>query len=417
MENFKEKYKDALAKAKEQYNYPCMRSCMGILEEIFPELKESEDEKIKKRITLCLEECVHSDVIRDYEKDECVAWLEKQGQVKESFISQHEIETCKENNNSLTSEDEKVRKALIDFFSRGAKYGGHTNGVYDKDILAWIEKQGEPIDKIVKRAMNEKQRVLLTETNGDANIDWDTRSLQDVKLLLEYGLDYIKKLEKQGEQKTSYTTIVETGDGGINALVTRDLEIPFGAKDSELQEVSYHIPEGFHAEIEGDKVTIKKTEQKSAWIEEEPQLKEGNFYECIKSYHYLGGGQYWFDKGKVYFCERDGYLRSDPNNNIYVYDCENWQNYFCPYTVNPTWSEEDEKILNGIIEAGEHHCQLNIEETNWLKSLRHQNTWKPSDEQLNVLHDVAIYIDHTMFPCKKGFLMKLYKQLKKLKEG
>ena len=52
--------------------------------------------------------------------------------------------------------------------------------------------------------MNEKQRVLLTETNGDANIDWDTRSLQDVKLLLEYGLDYIKKLEKQGEKKHQY---------------------------------------------------------------------------------------------------------------------------------------------------------------------------------------------------------------------
>lgn len=70
-----------------------------------------------------------------------------------------------------------------------------------EEAIAWLEKQGKPIDKIVERAMNEKQRVLLTETNGDANIDWDTRSLQDVKLLLKYGLDYIKKLEKQGEQK------------------------------------------------------------------------------------------------------------------------------------------------------------------------------------------------------------------------
>ena len=40
---------------------------------------------------------------------------------------------------------------------------------------------------------------------------------------MEYGLDYIKKLEKQGEKKASCTTIVETGDGGINALVTREL--------------------------------------------------------------------------------------------------------------------------------------------------------------------------------------------------
>jgi preprotein translocase subunit SecA len=48
------------------------------VQDFFPELAESEGEKVIKRITLCLEECVHSDVIRDYEKDECTAWLEKQ---------------------------------------------------------------------------------------------------------------------------------------------------------------------------------------------------------------------------------------------------------------------------------------------------------------------------------------------------
>lgn len=46
------------------------------VQDFFPELAESEGEKVIKRITLCLEECVHSDVIRDYEKDECIAWLE-----------------------------------------------------------------------------------------------------------------------------------------------------------------------------------------------------------------------------------------------------------------------------------------------------------------------------------------------------
>lgn len=41
------------------------------------------------------------------------------------------------------SEEERIRKALIDFFNRGAKNGEQTNGVCDKDILAWLEKQGE----------------------------------------------------------------------------------------------------------------------------------------------------------------------------------------------------------------------------------------------------------------------------------
>ena len=44
---------------------------------VIPELYENEDEKIRKRIRLCLDECVHSDIIRDYERDECLAYLEK----------------------------------------------------------------------------------------------------------------------------------------------------------------------------------------------------------------------------------------------------------------------------------------------------------------------------------------------------
>ena len=35
-------------------------------------------------------------------KEEALAWLEKQGQVNESHISQHENRTCEENCNSLT---------------------------------------------------------------------------------------------------------------------------------------------------------------------------------------------------------------------------------------------------------------------------------------------------------------------------
>lgn len=98
------------------------------------------------------------------------------------------------------SKDEKIRKSLLRQYKGFKQTDFYDDGITFGDVVSWFEKQVEPIDKIVKRAMAEKQRVLLTETNGDANIDWDTRSLRDVKLLLEYGLDYIKKLEKQSEQ-------------------------------------------------------------------------------------------------------------------------------------------------------------------------------------------------------------------------
>lgn len=76
-------YDEALKRAKEMYD--AYRFSVDLsnfkptdIEYIFPELRESKDERIRKRIRLCLDECVHSDIIRDYERDECLAYLEKQ---------------------------------------------------------------------------------------------------------------------------------------------------------------------------------------------------------------------------------------------------------------------------------------------------------------------------------------------------
>ena len=88
------------------------------------------------------------------------------------------------------SEDEKIRKALIDFFSKGAGNGAQTNGVYDKDILAWLEKQesvGEIVSRCKKSWYNEGKIAGMAE--GLSNDD-------------KYQQGWHDALEKQGEQKT-----------------------------------------------------------------------------------------------------------------------------------------------------------------------------------------------------------------------
>ena len=75
-------YDEALEMAKNVLETDLHESGVWAIKKIFPELKESEDEKIRKRIRLCLDECVHSDIIRDYERDECLAYLEKQKEQK-----------------------------------------------------------------------------------------------------------------------------------------------------------------------------------------------------------------------------------------------------------------------------------------------------------------------------------------------
>ena len=167
-----------------------------------------------------------------------------------------------------------------------------------------------------------------------------------------------------------------------------DAGYTFDFKKKELKKI-HMIDEGkaemdycFTKMMNGEKVT-------PAWSEEEPQLKEGKYYECIKSYHYLGGGQYWFEEGKVYFCEKDGYLRSDPNNNIYVYDCKNWQSCFRPYTEKPDWSKEDRDYYDAIIaklEVTQDDAALTDNQMEFLKSLKDrivpqsQQDWSEEDE-------------------------------------
>ena len=80
--NYEKAYKEAIKRAKAMIEVAEKEEVYKSAITIFPELTESEDEKVKKIITLCLEECVHSDIIRDYEKDDAIAWLEKQGEQK-----------------------------------------------------------------------------------------------------------------------------------------------------------------------------------------------------------------------------------------------------------------------------------------------------------------------------------------------
>lgn len=263
-QSYKEKYEQALAKAKEQYNYPCMRSCMGILEEIFPELAESEDEKIRKELISFFSDLPDTDTFRGIPPSKVIAWLEKQkeyestdfeyvwdrtdcgeltaaldkyseeaiinmchawydkgielerkswlekqGQVKESTISQHEIETCKDNVNSLTFEDEKVRKTLIDFFGRGAKYGGQTNGVYDKDIIAWLEKQGKTSPVLSNSSNNgkdEQKQEWSEEEDDDAWMNDIISKVENNLQLNKAEIDWLKSLKLQPKQSLDEDT-------------------------------------------------------------------------------------------------------------------------------------------------------------------------------------------------------------------
>ena len=94
MDYYKKKYDEALGKAEEFYNDKDnirYANAEGMLEEIFPELKEPEDEQIRKYLIRYIDNTMKSSEL----KSKLLAWLEKQGEQKHA-------EWSKEDDNCLS---------------------------------------------------------------------------------------------------------------------------------------------------------------------------------------------------------------------------------------------------------------------------------------------------------------------------
>ena len=81
---------------------------------------------------------------------------------------------------------------------------------------------------------------------------------------------------------------------------------------------------------------------------------------------------------------------------------------------------EDEKIINKLIAVVELYYGIGDDLDkqmclSWLKSIRPYNHWKPSDEQMNALHDLNL-TGNISYAGQGQVLIELYNDLKKLKE-
>lgn len=89
MEDYEKKYKDALAKAREIHRNEAEKRFD--MEWLFPELKESEDEKIRKALVRFHKSTIDIDGIKGAD---ILAWLEKQGESSDQihYWTEEEIE-------------------------------------------------------------------------------------------------------------------------------------------------------------------------------------------------------------------------------------------------------------------------------------------------------------------------------------
>lgn len=106
---------------------------------------------------------------------------------------------------------------------------------------------------------------------------------------------------------------------------------------------------------------------------------------------------------------------NDMQNSV---TCENWlkslKDRVLPKLAE--WSEEDKKHYNMCLQyfATIKEDSIFYEDYLWLKSLRPQNRWKPSELQLDCLSDAIKYYNSLGYPASK--LKELLDDLKKLME-
>ena len=167
------------------------------------------------------------------ERTDILAWLEKQGRVKESAISQHEIETCKENDDSLTSDDEKV----IDAIKHGLKCLGweHVDGIKISDMNAWLEKQGDYAN------FRDKAQIGDRITKNEAGVLVNLSQLKRVA----------KPSEKQGEQKP-----VDKDEPKSKFKVGDEISVHTLVKEGDKERTHVHEEDEKPRNLNGNGITV-----------------------------------------------------------------------------------------------------------------------------------------------------------------
>ena len=380
--DYEKKYNEAFAWIRDIY--PTLTgAAKEDAQHYFPELRESEDERIINQL-IALVNSTGEVLLIPTNKEELVAWLNK---CKDSL---HISETCKENADSFTSEDERIIRAIID-----ALYS-HTNsinllssrGYQMENIEAWLEKQKYDLMKPVYDNQDSFESALEKawkdyNDSGARTVDGCEDNYVECAHAKGFREGYLFGIEKQKEHHVPWYDYQKSKEAGYTIVPNEEYEQLIKQKEQKpaLSEVELLF--------RGEKVTVKRP-----------------FYRDNKGRGYSTTEE---DEETAWnalraWCEKKG---------ISLYDLY----------PKAEWSEEDADMLNccisSIEEAKENRYAYKEtdgdtsydREIDWLKSLR--PSWKPSEEEMKAL-DVACSGKLWYGEIYLNGLRRIREQLKKL---
>jgi hypothetical protein len=401
-----QRYDEAINRMKRYVidEYGCTRIRVT---DVFPELKESEDERIIREITKFLVDFNNGWYERPGENtiDSWLAWLEKQGEQKSA-------DTC-DSSTINGKEFPAGEKRDFGYFSKP------TDKVEPKfKVGDWIVNNKSK-DVFFIKSINSGY-CSLEDTKGNIyspclpfESDFHLWTIKDAKPgdVLVVGDEDGEAVaicgndDEYGNKILVFYYDVENGVL-INTPIAKECLLhPCDKKQraflfQKMHEAGY--------EWDAEKKELKKIEQKPAELPKGEEYGIDGLYAAVNILEKT--------LGKV-----DGYQTDD---GILEHECAISAVKELSKQKPAEWSEEDEIFVHGLIRGlsakrdihghttFSSDC-IDITETiNWLKSLRPQNTWKPSEEQMAALEKATHIVG-----CKyKSCLNSLYSDLIKLRE-
>jgi len=423
MDDYEKKYKEALRQIKE-----CTPDENGFVtiypNEIFPELKESEDERIRKEIITYLSTVDDKELI-PYES--WIAWLEKQGELVNSLSkgldNAHErIDGLIQKNNSLIEQLEEKQGEQKSADNVEPKFN-------EGDWLVYNKPHHNPdICKVVE-ITDELCRNYSLDSNDikDNSIEfmkynyrlWTLQDAKDGDVLVDkYGNIGIYQGDKNAVTWHSYCYC------GVNEEFYGEgsHEFPCHPATKEQRDTLMKAMAGAGYTFNFEKKELKKIEQKT----EEYNITgigsknaQGKLGEMIKNLKPA-----WSEEDEDYYdaiitkleVTKDDVLLTDNQMEF----LKSLKDKYVPQSKQE-WSEEDREKLSeccSIIKQWQdaqenYYFEQRFNYSNWLKSLIPRSQWKPSDEQMEALESAT---ENCAYSEYQDCLRELIKQLKKLRE-
>ena len=370
-----------------------------------------------------------------------------------------QLKEIEERKKLAESEDERIRKALIEVFKEKLERGFEwvEYGIPNRSVLSWLEKQKEPhftkrnalFDKCVENCDPEIMKRVSDEV--DAMLQKEKKSVQSnaekeyVRTLKSLISDFLRG--KEEVDREYYQQIFDWLDGrhieqkpaewGKNDTVfLNEITDFFENKTVRLQhDLDMYarwlksLPEGFNLQPkqEWSEDIIQKAVKEVGLTQHQIDWFKTNVFPLKVEWSEEDEGELQNAIDALEFLGKKGVYKSESGYDAALQAASWLENLLerCNLQPEQEWGEDNDKdiahiirVLNDCYEYGKHDLSKTDYENlvGTVKFLRNRpkpsDTWKPSEEQMKWLKDV---IETVPMTCRQqGPLESLYNDLLKL---